>query len=105
MLKALQGRGAAGSRTSRVAGKAHYQALFIGRVAEGRILHGKEGVEDGSSPSEGSAKDEQMAFFLAGERCGLRCVGHRSVPKTCPHERADSWFLALTDASEAVEHF
>jgi len=45
-----------------------------------------------------------MAFFLAGERCDLRCVGHRSVPKTYPHQRAVSWFLALTNASEAIEH-
>ena len=64
---------------------------------------GKEGV-DGSSPSEGFTKGQLMAFFLAGERCDLRCVGHRSVPKTCPHQRAVSWFLALTDASEAIEH-
>jgi hypothetical protein len=66
-------------------------------------FHGKEGV-DGSSPSEGFTKGQQMAFFLAGERCDLRYVGHRSVPKTCPHRRAVSWFLALTDASEAIEH-
>jgi hypothetical protein len=35
-LKALRGRGAAGKRTSRVAGKALQQALFISRVAEAR---------------------------------------------------------------------
>jgi len=51
-----------------------------------------------------SRKASKWPFFLAGERCDLRCVGHRSVPKTCPHQRAVSWFLALTDASEAIEH-
>jgi hypothetical protein len=66
-------------------------------------LHGKEGV-DGSSPSEGFTKASKWPFFLAGERCDLRYVGHRSVPKTCPHRRAVSSLLALTDASEATEH-
>jgi len=64
---------------------------------------GKEGV-DGSSPSEGFTKGQQMAFFLGRRACGLRCVAHRSVPKTCPQRRAVSWFLALTDAYEATEH-
>jgi hypothetical protein len=54
-LKALQGEGGTSGETSQIAGKARYQAPFPGRIAAGRILHGKEGV-DGSSPSEGFAK-------------------------------------------------
>jgi len=44
--------GAAHRRTSRLAGKRALASAFIDRVAEARILHGKEAVP-GSSPGEG----------------------------------------------------
>jgi len=53
---------------------------------------------------KGFTKGQQMAFFLGRRALDLRRVGHRSVPKTCPHQLAVSWFLVLTDASEAIEH-
>ncbi len=49
-------------------------------------LHGKEGV-DGSSPSEGSIKGQQMAFFVASETFERCSEAPRSVPKTCPQHR------------------
>src|SRR5438477_5851156 len=52
--------------------------------------HGKEGV-DGSSPSEGLTKGQQMALFLAQASCDRRC---RPVPKTCPQCHGGSRFLA-----------
>src|SRR3989442_12035350 len=38
----------------------------------GSAAHGKEGV-DGSSPSEGFIKGQQMAFFVASKAYGHRC--------------------------------
>src|SRR5262249_22201986 len=46
-------------------------------------LHGKEGV-DGSSPSEGFRKGQQMAFFVAGTRYACASTRLQPVPKTCP---------------------
>jgi len=51
--------------------------------AEVRILHGKEGV-DGSSPSEGSRKGQQMAFFVASTRDAGSPSRPQPVPKTRP---------------------
>jgi hypothetical protein len=60
---------------------------------------GKEGV-DGSSPSEGSRKGQQMAFFVAsnGTRrdAGLENLSPRSVPRFA--SGAKSW-LEQTDGS------
>src|SRR6266542_4340518 len=45
---------------------------------------GKEGV-DGSSPSGGFTKSEQMAFFVALKAYARRSYARRSiVPQTCP---------------------
>jgi hypothetical protein len=49
--------------------------------APGQSLHGKEGV-DGSSPSEGFAKGQQMALFCASASADRR----RRLPPTCPQD-------------------
>jgi hypothetical protein len=45
--------------------------------------HGKEGV-DGSSPSEGFTKGQQMAFFVASTAYVQRSRVPCRVPKICP---------------------
>jgi hypothetical protein len=55
--------------------------------------HGKERI-DGSSPSEGYRKGQQMAFFVALTHYGYVPTRPRSVPKTCPQHTSDggrSW--------------
>src|SRR5436190_21769672 len=76
------GGGAAGEELGRVAGKKRSQALFNGLVADARILHGKEGV-DGSSPSEGFTKGQQMACFVASAAYAHRSTVPQPVPKVC----------------------
>jgi hypothetical protein len=46
-------------------------------------LDGKEGV-DGSSPSEGFTKGQQMAFFAAGAVYANRSIVHQPIPKIGP---------------------
>ena len=46
-------------------------------------LHGKEGV-DGSSPSEGFRKRQQMAFFVAGRDYAGVLTDPQPVAKICP---------------------
>jgi len=46
-------------------------------------FHGKEGV-DGSSPSEGFTKGQQMAFFVASTRYARRSNAPQPVAKICP---------------------
>ncbi len=67
-LGALRGKGAASGETTRIAGKPLYQTRFAHRIAGGRSLHGKEGV-DASSPSEGSAKAPLTLGFLFRSVC------------------------------------
>jgi hypothetical protein len=45
--------------------------------------HGKEGV-DGSSPSEGFTKGQQMAVLLPQARTTRSSTAPQSVPKICP---------------------
>src|SRR6266542_1088855 len=74
MLRVFRGRGAATGENGRIAGKALYQARFPDHVAAGRNLHGKEGV-DGSSPSEGSAKNPLTPFFISDRFAEARMWG------------------------------
>jgi hypothetical protein len=62
------------------------------RLRGGRRLSSPALIADGSTHA-----------FLGRER-GALLRRSRSVPKTSPQQRAVSWFLALTDASEAIEH-
>ena len=72
-LRDHRGKGAASRETSQIAGKARYQARFPDRIASGRSLYGKEGV-DGSSPSEGSAKAPQIGPFPLARTCTISSV-------------------------------
>jgi len=53
-------------------------------------FHGKEGV-DGSSPSEGFTKGQQMGFLVASGGATRRGRAREPVPKICPqaHERRE----------------
>src|SRR5512133_207339 len=92
-LRAAQGKGAASRETSKIAGEAHNQARFRDHVAVGRSLHGKEGV-DGSSPSEGSIKGQQMAFFVASIAYAHWWSIPQPVPKICPQRCGGPYGLA-----------
>ena len=72
-LRAPRGDGPAREETSQIAGKAPYQAPSRHRIAAGRSLHGKEGV-DGSSPSEGSAKAPQNGASSFASTCTMQSV-------------------------------
>jgi hypothetical protein len=48
--------------------------------------HGKEGV-DGSSPSEGFTKGQQMAFFVASVVAPRSFRVREPVPRICPQAR------------------
>ena len=76
-FRAHRGRGAACNESRSVAGKSCKQARFLRLPPAARILHGKEGV-DGSSPSEGFAKGQQVAFLLPG--------GSLAAMETCPQD-------------------
>ena len=65
--------------------------------------HGKEEV-DGSSPSEGSRKGQQMAFFVASEPYEWLSTVPQPVPKMSPQCSSRSIFLAGTVGSETIEH-
>jgi hypothetical protein len=105
-LEVFQGRGRASRETTRIAGKARNQALFRDQIAAGRILHGKEGV-DGSSPSEGFTKGQQMAFFVASIAYEHRSSVPQPVPKICPRHvgALRSWLEQrhVTSSSTAVK--
>ena len=58
----------------------------LGPVAAVSHLHGKEGV-DGSSPSEGFAKGQQMAFLVASDAHARRSTLRHPVPKICAQHR------------------
>ena len=55
--------------------------------------HGKEGV-DGSSPSEGFTKGQQMAFFVASTAYAHRSSVPQPVPKICPQHLRSPGVLA-----------
>ena len=66
-------------------------------------FHGKEGV-DGSSPSEGFTKGQQMAFFVAPSGAERPIRVREPVPKTCPQTLERSEVLAWTLGSRNTEH-
>ena len=53
-------------------------------------LHGKEGV-DGSSPSEGFTKGQQMACFVASPAYAHRSIIPQPVPKIRPRRSSPAW--------------
>jgi hypothetical protein len=53
-------------------------------VADARILHGKEGV-DGSSPSEGFKRGQQMAFLLPKRRTPITRSSLNLSPRSVPN--------------------
>src|SRR5438034_3127237 len=62
------------------------KTLAVGCDRLPRGVHGKEGV-DGSSPSEGFTKGQQMAFFVASIAYAHRSRVPQPVPKICPQAR------------------
>jgi hypothetical protein len=80
-LRVLQGDGAAHGETTRIAGKARYQAPSRHHIAASRSLHGKEAVP-GSSPGEG-LNTCKSAFFhhyrVPPDHGGPRKSDHRAI--------------------------
>ena len=72
-----EGRPAVGRKPPRDRATIAVPALLAQLVEH---LHGKEGV-DGSSPSEGSRKGQQTAFFVAS----MRGASLPEASETCPH--------------------
>ena len=68
-----------------------YSLYFLPQDAN--VLRTEEGV-DGSSPSEGFTKGQQVAFFVASSAYAHRSIVPQSIPKIRPQDLRSPGVLA-----------